>query len=106
MAKKISIDQLRDFWNRHAIGNPGELSTAGVRKLVLACFGINNTEEWKEKARGYDGKPQYPFWIQAVAIQDQIIAILRTHPQGKEIIEKISRQLFFEHLRAMTGRVQ
>ena len=70
----------------------GRLSTTGMRRLVMNCFDLRDSKQWEEKSN-YQVKPKYPFWEQPINIQAQILAILKTHPEGKRIAERIENQI-------------
>lgn len=77
---ELDLFKLWLFWERH--GTDNKLSTTGVRKLTLMCFG------WIDK-NGRMMEPLYPFWKQSQFIRDVIIAMLRTHLLGREVIKDI-----------------
>lgn len=77
---ELDLFKLWFFWEKYSTDN--KLSTTGVRKLTLMCFGLI------DKDRGMID-PLYPFWEQPQFIRDVIIAMLRTHSLGREVIKNI-----------------
>lgn len=101
MTKKLlARSQLQGFCARYSIkGSHGALTTAGARKLILDCFNVKNASEWKEKARGYNGKPRHPFWKQSSKIQDQIIAMLETSWLGRQVLDELEDAIRVEAIK-------
>lgn len=87
---KLTMKLLNVFWEQSSIG--GKLSTTGMRRLVMNCFDLEDSKQWEEKS-SYQGKPKYPFWEQSINIQAQILALLKTHPEGRRIAEGIENQI-------------
>ena len=83
---KLTMRLLNQFWQQSSIG--GKLSRSGVRRLALNCFNMENPQELKNKME-YSGEPKFPFWEQSIKIQAQILAILKTHPDGERIAKRI-----------------
>jgi|GEM_PF-2988794 len=100
--KILTGKKLGALWEKYRVPtfnqcNRWMLSTTGTRKLILACFPLENTDAWIEKARGYNGKPDYPFHLQPPGIQDMIVAMLGANPRGKHFIDQFGEKF----LRAM-----
>ena len=87
---KLTMKMLGVFWEQSSIG--GRLSTTGMRRLVMNCFNLKESEKWKEKTK-YSGKPKYPFWEQTINVQAQVLSILKSNPEGKRIAEEIENQI-------------
>jgi hypothetical protein len=87
---QLTMKLLNVFWEQSSVG--GRLSTTGLRKLLMNCFNLKNAERWKGRGN-YSGKPKYPFWEQSTRAQAQILAILKTHPEGKRVAEEIENSV-------------
>ncbi len=83
---RLTMRLLNQFWRQYSIA--GKLSRTGVRKLSLNCFNMKNSEKLKERM-DYSGEPKFPFWEQSIRVQAQILAILKTHPEGEKIAKNI-----------------
>ena len=76
---KLDLFKLWLFWEKYS--RDDRLSTTGVRKLTGICFGWSERDDVK--------LPSYPFWEQSQFIREVIIAMLRTHWMGKDVIKEV-----------------
>lgn len=77
---ELDLFKLWLFWEKYSVGN--KLTTTGMRKLALLCVGWNG----KNRKNTY---PPYPLWDQPQVIREVVIAMLRTHMMGRELIDEL-----------------
>lgn len=101
----LTKNQIQEFWDKHSIDN--ELSTRGMRLLILHCFKLPNKDAsiWEKRTfdNWYTGFPLHAFWLQSEDIQEDILMMLETNKIGrklvKEFIQKISAKVLIDLLK-------